>query len=178
MDGVISAFGFKPFAPKYGHRAAREIWDAMKNGRFSQDMKEWRDFGGFQSLLAAQEISDVNNTDSFKKLKLKPESMAGQVKDAALFLPKTYLDFTRNMTDFREGILRFATYLYCKDMLKASKDGLPKFYGASIPARIRGLESIEERAYQMSNDALGAYDEVTEMGAIYQAVSHTVSFLE
>jgi hypothetical protein len=78
-------------------------------------------------------------------------------------LPKNYLEFTRNMTNYREGILRYAMYVYYKQHLKKN-GGLPKFYGASIPAQIKGLKTIQDRAYQLSKDALGSYDEVTEAG--------------
>jgi hypothetical protein len=161
LDGVLGAIGFKGISPKYTARAAKELWEAMKYMKFSPEMKEWRDRGGFQTLLYAQEIADVSNMQVFRKFN---KSDTGLNK-AILRLPKSYLEFTRNMTDYREGILRYAAYLYYKDHLKQNQ-GLPKFYGASIPDIIKGLKTQEDRAYQLSKDTLGAYDEVTEFGQI------------
>ena len=67
------------------------------------------------------------------------------------------------MTNYRGRDSQYAMYVYYKQHLKEN-GGLPKFYGASIPAQIKGLKTIQDRAYQLSKDALGSYDEVTEAG--------------
>jgi hypothetical protein len=158
FDGVIAAAGLKPTKPSFVQKRARELWDAMKNGRFTPDMKEWWEQGGMGSLLYAQEITDINKIPQFKNL-MDDSSLRSKI----FSLPKNYLEFTRNMTNYREGILRYTMYVYYKQHLKEN-GGLPKFYGASIPAQIKGLKTIPDRAYQLSKDALGSYDEVTEAG--------------
>ena len=65
--------------------------------------------------------------------------------------------------DFREAILRYSAYLYFKDSLTKS-GGVVKDNVASNRFIVRGLKSIEDKAYQLSKDLLGAYDEVNKMG--------------
>jgi hypothetical protein len=43
-------------------------------------------------------------------------------------------------------------------------DGKPRNFGASIPDEIMGLKDIRDRAFRLSNELLGAYDEVSVTG--------------
>lgn len=163
LDGVISAAGFKAMNPKYINKAVKDLYAAMKHMKFSADLLEWRDRGGFQSLLYAQEIADINNMKQFRNFKhIDNQTLLDKMKRRVPMLG-TYSDFTRNLTDYRESILRYSTYLFYKEYL-AANNGTPDFYGASLPSRIDGLKTNEDKAYQLSKDALGAYDEITETG--------------
>jgi hypothetical protein len=42
--------------------------------------------------------------------------------------------------------------------------GIPKNFGASIPEEVMALKDIRDRAFKLSNDLLGAYDEVSVLG--------------
>lgn len=75
------------------------------------------------------------------------------------------------MTQFREQILRYATYMYLMERgLDANNVPVQSFFGkkttfymASNRKEIQGLWSREEVAFKLSNDALGAYDDVSAL---------------
>ena len=67
-------------------------------------------------------------------------------------------------TDFREQILRYATYRSVYDELKKNQSGLPKFYMASLKSEIKGISDLRDRAAKLANDAIGAYDDVSMFG--------------
>lgn len=73
---------------------------------------------------------------------------------------KTEHDFT----EWREHLLRFATYLDYKQQMESNKNGRPNNWGASIEEEVMSISDIKERAFKMSNELLGAYDQVSEMG--------------
>lgn len=164
LDGVIAGAGFKALNPKYITKSAKELYDAMKYMKFSKDMLEWRDRGGFQTLLYAQEIASIGDQKVFRKFMTETEAKSLYKKiTERIPIAKTYTEYTRNMTDYREALLRYSSYLYFKDHIRQN-GGKPENYGASKKAQIDGLKSVEDKAYQMSKDLLGAYDEVTELG--------------
>ncbi|MDK2932789.1 MAG: hypothetical protein PWP27_599 [Clostridiales bacterium] len=147
-------------ALKYVNRALKEVYDAMHYGRFTKDMKEWRDRGGYQSLLIAQEITDINTLSDFERL------YKGNVKKNIIKKGlKWYTNKTQFLTDYREAILRYSAYLYFKDHINKN-NGKVKNYGASKRALVDGLKTVQDKAYKLSKDLLGAYDEITEVGQI------------
>ena len=48
--------------------------------------------------------------------------------------------------------------------MQKSPDGKPKNYGASIREEIMALDDIKDRAFKLSNELLGAYDQVGVVG--------------
>jgi len=78
---------------------------------------------------------------------------------------KQYFNKMRIVTDSREAVLRYANYLEYKAQIKASPNGLPKNFGASIPDEIIALRDDPNRmAFKLQNDLLGAYDEISPLG--------------
>ena len=77
---------------------------------------------------------------------------------------KKYWQTARMSTDFREAILRYANYLEYLEQMKANPAGRPKNFGASIPEEIMALKDIKDRAFMLSNQLLGAYDQVGVIG--------------
>ncbi|MZQ97220.1 MAG: hypothetical protein GT601_06060 [Acidaminobacter sp.] len=152
LDALIGIAGFQPL--KYTARASREIYDQIKFEAFTPELKEFFDRGGFQSDIIAQEIIDINEVKLFKRYR-KPTKF-----DTLMKLPSSYMEFTGNLTRHREAILRYAAYLYFKDVASKKMD----YYYASKPEIIKGLESVEDKAFQLSDDVMGAYDQVTELG--------------
>jgi hypothetical protein len=67
-------------------------------------------------------------------------------------------------TNFREAILRYAAYLDYMEQMKVNPDGKPKNFGASVPEEVMALRDIEDRAFKLSNELLGAYDQVSVLG--------------
>lgn len=161
MVGDIDAAMLEPGILKYSAISAREVYAAMKNGRYTKNLKEFRDVGGFEDLTIAQEIGDVNSAQPFDRFKDKKEL-------PNLF--KKYTDATSSISNYRESILRYAAYLHYK---KALTDGKIK-YGASNPALVKGLHSTQDKAYKLSKDLLGAYDEISETGQVLR--DHWIPF--
>jgi len=163
MDGLMAGAGVKSFNPIFVSKATRELYNAMKFGRFTKDMLEFRDKGGFQDLMYAQELGAVNDMKIFKTF--KKQDADSIIRKIIKNIPglSTYTNFTENMTNYREGIFRYSSYLYFKDDIK-NHNGKPTYYGASTRERIDGLKNNADKAYQLSKDALGAYDEITEIG--------------
>jgi hypothetical protein len=77
-------------------------------------------------------------------------------------------------TDYREQILRYAAYRSVYNELKKSKTGLPKYYAASLRQEIKGISDLRDRSAKMSNDLVGAYDDVSILGK-YTA-DHVIPF--
>lgn len=122
------------------------------------EMKEWFKRGGMQTLLQTQELGDINQLKMFVK-KVQAE---GKLHEIPVKVWQKYWKTARLSTDFREAILRYANYLdYLEQM---GKNGTPKNFGASIPEEVMALKNIRDRAFKLSNDLLGAYDEVSVLG--------------
>jgi len=150
-------------------KASKELFDAMKNGKFTPELKIFYDKGGFQQLLTAQEIGDVSKLKPFERFNNKN---IGEKIGSTLASPlKGYNNLTTSVTNYREMISRYAAYIDYLDQLKAGK---LKNYGASKPEVINGLKSIEDKAFKLSNDLLGAYDSISETGQILR--NHLIPF--
>lgn len=152
LDALIGIAGFQPL--KYTNRSARELYEQIKFEAFTPDLKEFFERGGFQSDIIAQEIIDINQVKLFKRYRRSTKF------DRLMQIPQSYTEFTSNLTRHREAVLRYAAYLYFKDVASGKMD----FYYASKPSIINGLDSVEDKAFQLSDDVMGAYDQVTELG--------------
>lgn len=155
LDGLLPTAGAGTL--KFTTRASKEAWEAIRYGRFTKEMLEFYDRGGLQSNFYVQEIADVNKHKIFDRFRQK--SILDKVAD----VPKSYVEFVSNLGQARETVLRYAAYLYYKETIKKN-GGKVNYYGASKKAIIDGLKSVEDKAFQLSNDALGAYDQISELG--------------
>ncbi len=116
-------------------------------------MRDFLDMGGMQSTLQVAELQDINELEVFANmLEHKPENVAARIF-------KWYWRGARRMTDFREGILRYAAYLDFLEQMEGGKT--PKTWGASDPDLVMALPDVKQRAFMLSNQLLGAYDEVS-----------------
>ena len=82
---------------------------------------------------------------------------------------KKYPEKIGELHNFREALLRYSAYLYYKNKLKAS-GGKVTDYVASNRDVINGLHDIDDIAYQLSDDLLGAYDQVSVAGRWIRSV--------
>jgi hypothetical protein len=123
----------------------------------TKDMQNFFDRGGFESTLQAQEMGKI---DIFKKFYDQKKGIFNLPERAW----KGYWRKARLSTDYREAILRYSAYLDYLEQMKKGKHGLPKNYGASLPQEVMAISKIEDRAYKMSNELLGAYDDISPMG--------------
>ena len=74
---------------------------------------------------------------------------------------KGYMKMAGKLTEFREAILRYASFLAYAKMLE-DNNGNPAFYGMSIPDEVNALDDIYDMAFKMANENLGAYDQLSQ----------------
>jgi len=122
-------------------------------------MKAWFERGGMQSTLQVLEMGDINRLRMFQDM-VKAE---GTAKELPLKAWQKYWKSARMATDFREAILRYAAFLDYVEQMQKNK-GVPYNFGASIREEVMALDNIYDRAFKLSNDLLGAYDEVSVAG--------------
>ncbi|MHB8122580.1 MAG: methyltransferase [Desulfuromonadaceae bacterium] len=141
-------------------RAARELYDVFAGDKsMTADMQGWFERGGMETLLQVQELGEINNLRMFLKLNEKK----GSVAKIPLKAWQVYWKAVRLSTDYREALLRYSSYLsYLQQMEKSG--GQPKNFGASIPEEIMALKDNSDRAFKLSNELLGAYDEISVIG--------------
>ena len=157
LDAVIAG---NPGIVKYSKQAVEEIRQAMKKKQYSDTFMEWVERGGYSAMIFANEMDNEMQDKLFSHLK-------GKEKFSIFKIPATivkgYRNGVENAHNFREAILRYSAYLYYKNTIQKN-GGIVKDNVASNRYIIRGLQSIEDKAYQLSKDLLGAYDEVGMMG--------------
>lgn len=68
---------------------------------------------------------------------------------------------SKDATNYRENILRLASYRYFKDRLNS---GDKNVYGASNPTEIDEITNLEEKAAKLSRELIGDYGNLTEGG--------------
>lgn len=142
-------------------KAIKELYDLYASGKpMSEELAAWFKRGGMESTLQAQELGDV------KQLRLlsKQLEQIPEWKELPTKTWKAYWKTARLTTDFREAILRYASYLDYLEQMQKSSTGIPKNFGASISEEVMGLSNIRDRAFRLSNELLGAYDEISVFG--------------
>lgn len=157
LDAVIAG---KPQIVKYSKRAAQEIYQAMRHKKYTPEFLEWVERGGYTSMIFANEMDAEMQDKLFAHLK---DKTGKGVFDIPVKIFEGYYDGVKTVHDFREAILRYSAYLYFKDSINQNA-GVVKDNVASNRYIIKGLHSVEDKAYQLSKDLLGAYDEVGKMG--------------
>lgn len=157
LDAVIAG---KPQVVKYSKRAVEEIYQAMRHKKYTPEFLEWVERGGYTSMIFANEMDAEMQDKLFAHLK---DKTGKGVFDIPVKIFEGYYDGVKTAHDFREAILRYSAYLYFKDSINRNA-GVVKDNVASNRYIIKGLHSVEDKAYQLSKDLLGAYDEVGKMG--------------
>lgn len=157
LDAVIAG---NPKIVTYSKRAMQEIYQAMRHKNYSPEFMEWVERGGYTSMIFANEMDTEMQDKLFARLKEKEDTNILKLPAKAL---EKYFNGVENAHNFREAILRYSAYLYYKDAI-AKNGGEVKDYVASNRYIVKGLNTAEDKAYQLSKDLLGAYDEVGAMG--------------
>lgn len=144
-----------------------------KAGNISPELKQWIDRGGTMTTEQAQELGQLKSLNKFVEKQVRKMAPDKSIVDIPTNIIKNawnkYWSETRRATDFRESIFRYAAYLDYLEQMKLGKGkepGMPKNFGASKPQEIMGLKSIEDRAFWLSNELLGAYDRVGKAGQL------------
>jgi hypothetical protein len=157
LDAVIAG---NPAHLKKVPEAVKDLYQGFVHKKMSPDLQDFFERGGMGATLQAQEMGSINSLKMFAKM----IERKGEVKNIPFKVWSSYWKAARMSTDFREAILRYASYLKLKEEMEKSSDGLPKSYLASMPDEVKGLSNIKDRAYLMQNDLLGAYDRISVFG--------------
>jgi hypothetical protein len=153
-------------------QALKELYGYYYQGKkVTADLQKHIEITGLSGGEYIQELSTVKKSKMFTFTE-KDMSFKGRASDIA---KKVWSKLTlETETEFREQILRYAAFLSFKEELVKSKDGLPKYYSASIPGEIQTISDIDVRASKLSNDLLGAYDDTSIAGKY--AADHLIPF--
>jgi len=167
LDAVIAG---NPGALKPDNikKAWSDLWQAFftKDKVMSPELKDWFERGGFETLMQAQEINEINRNRQFRHLmesRMKTPAWEKMLKSPATAW-NTYWDFARTSTDFREAFLRYAVFLDYAKQMQGNRQGKPNNFGASNKDEIMAIQDPKDRAAKLANELLGAYDEVSVIG--------------
>jgi hypothetical protein len=151
--------------------AVSELYDYMALKKTpTPELQAWLDRGGMEGTLQAQEMaSGINELKSFAKLH-KPRKAPITSIPARTW--KKYWEMARGATDFREAILRYANFKDYREQI--TRDGRPKEYGASLREEVNALPDVNDKAYKMANELLGAYDDISPAGQFLR--EHMIPF--
>jgi hypothetical protein len=153
-----AAFVGNPSGFKKVPRAINDLYKLfVGNEPMSKEGTQWFNRGGMETTLQAQEISELG---MFKNLY---ERKGGLTKTPEK-LWKKYWRTARLSTDFREATLRYANYLDYLEQIQKSPTGTPKNFGASLKKEITAMKDPRDKAFRLSNELLGAYDEISVLG--------------
>ncbi len=156
-----AAFVGNPSTFKKVPQATWELYQVFTSDRgMTPEMREWFKRGGFETTLQAQELSELNKMRIFSHVRESGEPL----RDLPVAAFKKYWKTVRLATDFRESVLRYAAFLDYLDQIKADPKGQPKNFGGSIPEEITAIKDPYDKAFTLSNQLLGAYDQVSVMG--------------
>ena len=140
-------------------QAASELYQVFAGDKaMTPEMRAWFERGGMQTLLQAQELGEINKLRMFLRL----AERKGTPAEYPLKAVQSYWKMARLSTDFREALLRYSSYLDYLNQIQ--KSGRPKNFGASIPEEVMALGDPRDMAFKLSNDLLGAYDQVSIIG--------------
>ena len=156
LDVVIAG---APLILTHTPRAMKEVFEAMANKNYSKEFMEWAERGGYSSMLYVNDMDTATQEQLYKHLVGRNLTPLDILKAPI----KGYTGGVEAVHNFREAILRYAGYLYFKDNI-SKNGGIVKDYRASRRSIMLGLDSVEDKAYQLSKDLLGAYDEISVMG--------------
>jgi len=155
------AFIGNPSTFKEVPKAVKDLIQAFTGDKkMTPELRDWFERGGMESTLQAQELGDLKTLDTFSN-KYKQKN---KTEDIPLNMWKGYWNVAKISTDFREAILRYASYLDYNKQMTRNSDNLPNNYGASIRNEVQGLSDVRDRAFMLSNDLLGAYDRISVAG--------------
>lgn len=143
--------------------AATAIAKHMRGGVPEGDLAAWVSRGGLTAGFFQQE---AQQTEERAARRLSDAGRALEVAKQVVTSPiKTYVAITNPVKVYAESVLRYANYLEFAHQMREN-NGVPKSFGASIPEEVLGLESVEDRAYWLSNQLVGSYDQISRMGRI------------
>lgn len=106
---------------------------------------------------------DVNNDKIALNKSDKNDKLYKKFWNGTANITKRFFNWEMELTQYRENHLRYAAFLtFLQDMKE--NNGVPSRWAASNQREILALNDIYDRAYEMANDLMGAYDKISDMG--------------
>lgn len=126
-----------------------------------KEMERLVELGVIDAGITATEIPDVNDLPAFRRL---AEDEPRTFMRAMLALGPKYFARARELTQYRENILRLAAYRYFEAKLKS---GATNILAASRPERIEAVRGQRDRhAALLARDLIGDYGAVSAFTSI------------
>lgn len=160
-----------PKAVKYIPQATKELVEYFKTGRIGEMLGMYVHLGGMSTSMSEVEVGEFDKAPTVRAWygETDPQAWARRGKELIGLITGNNTT-VKKITEVREQVLRYAAFMHNYAALKES-NGIVKNYGASLKGEIDGLETIADKAYKLSNDALGAYNDVSRFG---QQLSKTI----
>lgn len=143
-------------------KAAKELYNFYyRKGVMTPALADFVERTGLVTGQTAQELKSLKSHSTFDFYE-KSNKPADVVKRG---IRKAWSVLTlETATDYREQILRYASYLTFLEQVQRSKTGTLKNYAMSIPKEIDSITDIKDKASKLANDMIGAYDDVSIFG--------------
>jgi hypothetical protein len=155
-----------PSAFKKWKESAGEIGRFIYGGKDpAPHLQGWMARGGLNTTLFEAEMSRADQ-DRVARMgeKLEMQGFLRQLRSAPTAPLKAYFKTMRRHANYVEAILRYATYKDYLSQIEKNPEGRPKNFGASREDEIMALPEKEDRAFWLSNELLGSYDQVSQAG--------------
>ena len=172
LDAILAG---NPKTLRFLPKAMSELWEVYYgNGTPSPELREFQKRGGAITIQTTQDMGDYKQLKEYKRLleqlkAKKPNDWAKLPRAVWKLFDKFAWSGIQNFSDFREQWLRYACYLEYLHQVKSNDEHLPRNWGASVKEEVLSIpakdeEGIRHRAFKMSNELLGAYDQVSRTG--------------
>ena len=151
MSGDLDiALAYDPKILKYFKAAAEEAWASKNGAAMTADMRKAMELGITSSGFSIQEIPDIKDIGFFKVL-------LGNDKNVI----ERYWEQTKELTQFRENILRIAAFKYFRERLKRGEKNV---YGVSRPELVDAETDIDRKAAMLARELVGDYGNISQAG--------------
>ena len=167
LDAVIAG---NPHALTYMGQAISELYELYygDSDNISNELREFQKRGGAITIQSTQELGDYKQLKQFQNLMndMNDKSASEWKKLPRMaweLIDKFAWSGILNFSDFREQWLRYACYLDYLHQIQEN-DGIPNNWGASVKDEVMSIDDFRDRAFKMSNELLGAYDQVSDTG--------------
>ena len=166
LDAIIAG---NPGALRYFGRSFRELTDFYLHGEATDDLIDFIERSGKLSInsmgissLRSEELEGLADDVSSRDWHSLPRQSWNLIK--------RFFDHEVAFTEWRENLLRYAAYLAYKEDMD-NNNGAPITLGASNEDEIMSLSDVKDRAFKMSNELLGDYDNISEFGKITREIA-------
>ena len=160
FSGDLEAALWNPQHVKFLTQAYAELFDAFWTKKaITPILEEFRIRGGFNSSQVSHETANFSDQKVLRNLltdleRTDPKRLLSRLRQ--LVVP-------RELNEFLEAILRYANFLSYNEQIQRGK-GRPDNYGASLREEIDALSDPVDKAYKLSNELVGSYDQVSVRG--------------